>query len=44
VLIVSPLLDKDAQRRYGGCLQDAILEYHRLTVTNAVLVSGKVAL
>lgn len=41
VLIVSPLLDKDAQRRYGGCLQDAILEYHRLTVTNAVLVSGK---
>lgn len=38
ILTVSPLLDEQAQRRYGGCLEDAILERHRLTVTEAVLV------
>ena len=38
VLVVSPLLDEQAQRRYGGCLQDAVLERHSLTVTDAVLV------
>lgn len=41
VLTVSPLLDEEMLRRYGGCLQDAILEYHRLTVTKTVLVAGK---
>ncbi|HEU4539696.1 MAG TPA: hypothetical protein VFR23_01090 [Jiangellaceae bacterium] len=39
VLIVSPVLDEEAQRRYGGCLQDAILEDHRLSVTKTVLVA-----
>lgn len=32
VLVVSPVLDAPAQRRYSGCLQDANLERHRLTV------------
>jgi hypothetical protein len=32
-LRVSPLLDDDAQRRYIGCVEDAVLEWHRLTVT-----------
>ena len=40
VLIVEPLLDEQAQRRYGGCLQDANLERHRLTVTETLLVPG----
>jgi hypothetical protein len=38
VLVVSPLLDEQAQRRYDGCLQDVILERHRLTVTGTELV------
>jgi hypothetical protein len=38
LLVVSPLLDDEAQRRYGGCLQDASLNRHQLTVTRAVLV------
>jgi hypothetical protein len=38
VLVVSPVLDHQAQRRYGGCLQDANLERHRLTVIDTVLV------
>jgi hypothetical protein len=33
LLSVSPLLDEDAQSRYVGCVQDAVLEWHRLTVT-----------
>jgi hypothetical protein len=32
-LRVSPLLDEDAQNRYIGCVEDAVLEWHRLTVT-----------
>jgi hypothetical protein len=38
---MSPLLDEEMLRRYGGCLQDAILESHRLTVTKTLLVAGK---
>jgi hypothetical protein len=41
VLTVSPLLDEEMLRRFGGCLQDAILESHRLTITETVLVAGK---
>ena len=41
VLTVSPLLDEEMLRRYGGCLQDGVLEYHRLTVTETHLVAGK---
>jgi hypothetical protein len=37
LLRVRPLLDGDAQRRYTGCLEDAALEWHRLTVTSTVL-------
>jgi hypothetical protein len=33
LLSVSPLLDEDAQSRYVGCIEDAVLEWHRLTVT-----------
>ena len=33
VLVVSPVLDGQAVRRYSGCLQDANLDLHRLTVT-----------
>lgn len=40
VLVVSPVLDEQAQRRYSGCLQDANLERHRLTVTDTVRVPG----
>jgi hypothetical protein len=40
VLVVAPLLDEQAQRRYGGCLQDANLEEHWLTVTEIVLAPG----
>jgi hypothetical protein len=32
-LRVSPLLDEAAQNRYIGCVEDAVLEWHRLTVT-----------
>jgi hypothetical protein len=38
LLVVSPLLDEEAQRRYGGCLTDANLDRNRLTVTRTVLV------
>ena len=34
VLVVSPVLDEQAIRRYSGCLQDANLDRHRLTVTD----------
>jgi hypothetical protein len=34
VLVVSPVLDGQAVRRYSGCLQDANLDEHRLTVTS----------
>ena len=37
LLRVEPLLDDDAQRRYIGCLEDALLEWHRLTVTGTTL-------
>lgn len=37
LLRVEPLLDDDAQRRYIGCLEDALLEWHRLTVTGTAL-------
>jgi hypothetical protein len=33
MLRLSPLLDEDAQNRYIGCVEDAVLEWHRLTVT-----------
>jgi hypothetical protein len=33
LLRLSPLLDEDAQNRYIGCVEDAVLEWHRLTVT-----------
>lgn len=36
-LQVSPLLDEDAQDRLIGCLEDAVLEWHRLTVTGTTL-------
>jgi hypothetical protein len=38
VLVVSPLLDEQAKRRYGGCLQDANLDRHRLRIVDAVHV------
>ncbi|MGZ8735770.1 MAG: hypothetical protein ACXWXO_00660 [Nocardioides sp.] len=34
VLRVSPLLDEDAENRYTGCLQDAVVDRHWLTVTD----------
>lgn len=37
LLRVEPLLDDAAQRRYIGCLEDALLEWHRLTVTGTTL-------
>lgn len=36
-LRVSPLLDHEAQDRFIGCLEDAVLEWHRLTVTDTAL-------
>ena len=33
LLRLEPLLDSDAQGRYIGCVEDAVLEWHRLTVT-----------
>ena len=41
LLVVSPLLDEEAQRRYGGCLADANLDRNRLTVTRTVLVPAE---
>ncbi|HEX6249718.1 MAG TPA: hypothetical protein VFZ64_17770 [Nocardioidaceae bacterium] len=37
LLRVEPLLDEDAQTRYIGCLEDAAVEWHRLTVTGTEL-------
>lgn len=37
LLRLEPLLDEDAQARYIGCLQDAVLEWHRLSVTRTEL-------
>lgn len=37
LLHVAPLLDDDAQTRLIGCLQDSLLEWHRLTVTDTAL-------
>lgn len=33
LLRLEPLLDGDAQGRYIGCVEDAVLEWHRLSVT-----------
>ncbi|HEX6577758.1 MAG TPA: hypothetical protein VF082_05265 [Jiangellaceae bacterium] len=41
LLVVSPLLDEEAQRRFGGCLADANLDRHRLAVTRTVLVPAE---
>ena len=38
LLVVTPLLDEQMSRRYGGCLQDATLERHWLHVTGWRLV------
>jgi hypothetical protein len=38
VLVVSPMLDEQGQRRFAGCLQDANLDQHSLNVTDTVLV------
>jgi hypothetical protein len=37
VLVVSPALDEQAARRYGGCLEDGVLFRHRLTVIRDVV-------
>lgn len=37
LLRVSPLLDEDAQKRFGGCLEDAVLDRHRVAVTDVRL-------
>jgi hypothetical protein len=37
LLHVAPLLDDDARTRLVGCLEDALLEWHRLTVTDTAL-------
>jgi hypothetical protein len=42
-LRVAPLLDEDARRRYVGCLEDSILEWHRLDVTATQLVPAEEA-
>ncbi|GAB2688190.1 hypothetical protein [Thalassiella azotivora] len=34
-LVVAPLLDEQALRRFSGCLEDANLERHRLVVTGS---------
>lgn len=41
LLVVSPLLDDEAQRRFGGCLEDANLDRNRLVVTRTVLVPAE---
>lgn len=40
LLRVFPLLDETAQNRFVGCLEDAILDQHRLTVTSTALSPG----
>jgi len=37
LLRLSPLLDDDAQRRFNGCLEDAVLDRHKLGVTDVRL-------
>jgi hypothetical protein len=37
LLRLNPLLDDDAQRRFTGCLEDAVLEWHQLEVTGTDL-------
>jgi hypothetical protein len=37
LLRLTPLLDGDAQKRFIGCLEDAVLEWHQLTVTDTAL-------
>lgn len=37
LLRVTPLLDDDAQKRFGGCLEDAVLDRHRIAVTDVRL-------
>ena len=37
LLRVTPLLDEDAQNRFGGCLEDAVLDRHRIAVTDVRL-------
>lgn len=37
LLRVSPRLDEDARSRFTGCLEDSVVEWHRLTVTDTVL-------
>jgi hypothetical protein len=37
LLRVAPLLDEDARARFTGCLEDAVLEWHKLTVTGTDL-------
>ena len=34
---LSPLLDAEAQNRFGGCLEDAVLDRHKLGVTDVRL-------
>ncbi len=38
LLRVNPLLDEDAQQRFGGCLEDAVLDRHRVGVTAVRLI------
>lgn len=37
LLRVTPLLDTEAQKRFGGCLEDAVLDRHKLGVTEVRL-------
>ena len=37
LLRVSPLLDEDARKRFGGCVEDALLDRHRVAVTDVRL-------
>ena len=37
LLRLAPLLDDDAQDRFAGCVEDAILEWHSLDVTGTTL-------
>jgi hypothetical protein len=37
LLRLAPLLDEDAQDRFVGCVEDAVLEWHRLDVTGTTL-------
>jgi len=38
LLVVSPALDEQARRRFGGCLEDAVLFRHRLEVVHVTVV------